>query len=236
VELNGELFRVDARYRVFLQPDYEAAVARVLHERVRPGACCLDVGAHIGAYALQLARWVGPAGRVIAFEPNRSTAAVLRRHLRMNGLEPIVTVEESAVGSGVGEAPLFGDAGSGLSRIGAPNPGAPSPTRPPGTVQVTTLDRYCADRAIAPDWILIDAEGYEFEVLSGACETVRARGDALSMVVELHPNLWESAGWTRARAERLLADLGRAAIPLQGQADSLAAHGAALLVPVDQGP
>jgi FkbM family methyltransferase len=228
--LNGEPFRVDARYRAFLHPDYEAAVARVLRGAVRPGATCIDVGAHIGAYALQLARWVGPAGRVIAFEPNRGTAAVLRRHLRMNGFESIVRVEASAVGAGEGEAALYGESGSGLSRLGAPNPGAPAPSPRRGTVAVTTIDRYCTASRLSPDWILIDAEGYEFDVLSGARATLAARGPALSIVVEMHPDLWASAGWTRARGEALLAALGRAPVPVEGQADPLGSHGPVLLV------
>jgi FkbM family methyltransferase len=227
--LNGEPFRIDARYRVFLHPEYEAGVARVLRDRVRPGATCIDVGAHIGAWALQLARWVGATGRVIAFEPNRATAGVLRRHLRMNGFEAIVAVEESAVGAGEGEAAFYGEAGSGLSRLGTPNPGTPVASPRRGTVPVTTIDRYCGAHGLVPDCMVVDAEGYEFDVLSGARQTIRSRGSGLVVVVEMHPNLWASAGWSRPAAERLLADLQLTATALDGQADALAAHGPVLL-------
>lgn len=202
-ELNGEPFRIDARYRVFLQPDYEAAVAAFLRPRVSAGQCALDIGAHIGAYALQMARWTAPGGRVIAFEPNPGTAAVLKRHLRMNQLENAVHVEQTALGKGPGSAAL--------------------------PVPVQTVDSYCAAHGIDPDWMLVYVEGYEFDVLAGSRETIARRGDALGIVIEVHPELWRLAGWSRPEAESLLASLGRRARPLTGQADALGAYGSVLL-------
>src|SRR5262245_25115059 len=38
-------------------------------EVVRPGMVALDVGANVGAYTMLLGQWVGPTGRVFAFEP-----------------------------------------------------------------------------------------------------------------------------------------------------------------------
>jgi FkbM family methyltransferase len=227
-ELNGQSFHVDPRYRAFLQPHYEADLAEFLRDRMRPGQTCLDIGAHIGIYALQAARWTAPGGRVIAFEPNPGTAAVLRRHIRMNGLERDVRVEEIALGRAPGAAPLFGDAGSGLTRLSAPNP-VDAEARHVGTVRVDTLDGYCAARGTAPDWILIDVEGFEFDVLAGACETIRARGPSLSIVVEIHPTLWEATGWTRAGVDSLMASIARRIVPLTGQRDPLGQYGSAVL-------
>ena len=47
---------------------------------VRPGGVVLEAGANVGAYTMLFAQWVGPAGRVFAFEPDpdgvcRSAAA-----------------------------------------------------------------------------------------------------------------------------------------------------------------
>jgi FkbM family methyltransferase len=229
VELNGEPFRIDARYRVFLQPNYEAAVAAFLRPRMRAGQCSIDVGAHIGAYVVQLARWTAPGGRVIAFEPNAGTASVLRRHLRMNGIEDAVRVEQTAVGRTPGRAAFFGEAGSGLSRMGSPNPSTPSAPAADSLVHVLTLDGYCADHALAPDWLLVDVEGYEFDVLAGAQETIARRGAALGIVVEIHPDLWQTAGWSRVEGEALLASLGLRARPLSGQVDPLGEYGTVLL-------
>jgi FkbM family methyltransferase len=230
-ELNGEIFRLDPRHRGFLQPHYEADVADFLRTRMRAGQLCLDIGAHIGAYALQVARWTAPDGRIVAFEPNPGTAAVLRRHISMNGLERRVHVEESALGRAAGAAAIFGEPASGLTRMAAANP-VDAEAQQIGTVRVGTVDEYCAAHALEPDWMLIDVEGFEFDVLSGAAATITRRGDRLSIVVEIHPGLWESTSWTRASVDGLLASIGRRIRPLTGQRDALGQYGTVLLEPV----
>jgi FkbM family methyltransferase len=230
IELNGEPFYIDARHRTFLQPDYEARVAAFLRAHVGPAALCLDVGAHIGAYAMQMARWVGPRGRVVAFEAHPGTAEILRRHVAMNDLGAVVQVEQTAVGSVEGSVRLFGGAGSGLSRVGGPPPGASLP--PPLDVPVTTIDRYCTGRGLSPDWMLVDVEGQEFAVLEGARGTLASCGPALSVIVEMHPSAWEGAGWSRERGQALLVSLGRQAVALTGQADPFTDYGAVSLEPL----
>jgi protein-L-isoaspartate O-methyltransferase len=54
---------------------YEPKVAAFLESRVKPGHICLDVGANVGYYVLQLAHWTGSVGHVVAFEPNPGRAA-----------------------------------------------------------------------------------------------------------------------------------------------------------------
>ncbi|MSU65186.1 MAG: hypothetical protein EXS38_03585 [Opitutus sp.] len=44
------------------------------------GWTCWDLGAHFGLYSVGLARRVGPAGQVAAFEPNPISFARLQRH------------------------------------------------------------------------------------------------------------------------------------------------------------
>lgn len=230
-QINGEPFRIDPRYRGFIQPDYEAELAGILRARMRPGQVSLDIGAHVGVHALQIARWTTPGGRVVAFEPNAGTAVVLRRHLRLNGFTDSVRVEDVALGRAPGTSMFFGEPGSGLSRLSAPNPDDPS--APKGTsVAVATVDDYCRTHALRPDWILIDVEGFEFDVLAGAAETIRERGRALSIVIEIHPTLWPTTGWTRASVEALLASLGRRPAPLVGQGDPLGDYGSIELLPV----
>src|SRR4051812_34977861 len=50
---------------------------RSLKGLCRPGGVALDVGAHHGITLIPLARWVGPGGRVHAFEANPENALVL---------------------------------------------------------------------------------------------------------------------------------------------------------------
>jgi len=61
-------------------------------QNVKPGETWLDVGAHYGYTAIALAKLVGSAGRVFAFEPSLSTAGFLDETRVLNGLDQIAVV------------------------------------------------------------------------------------------------------------------------------------------------
>jgi FkbM family methyltransferase len=75
------------------EPDLQAAVA----ELVQPGMLVYDVGANIGYISLLLARSVGAAGHVYAFEALPANLERLRLNLELSGLSERVTVVPAAV-------------------------------------------------------------------------------------------------------------------------------------------
>jgi FkbM family methyltransferase len=213
-DINGQIFRIDPRFRWSVWHAHERAVAEYLASQVKPGQCCFDVGANIGIYVLQLARWSAPDGRIVAFEPNPATLDVLHKHVEMNGLDLRVTVVPLAAGWHSGQAQLYDSrAGSGLSRLGAPHAGIMVPVEPTD-VPMTTIDDFCRQSGIIPDWILIDVEGYEYEVLLGAAETLRRYRPRV--VVELHAQVSSEAA--RAAGQRLLSELGLTPVVIPGAA------------------
>ena len=222
--INGVQYRVDARHRRRLAPEYDTPVAAFLRERVRPGQLCVDVGANVGVYVLQFAHWSAPDGKVIAFEPNPGALEALRRHIRLNGLEGRARVVPAAAGAAEGERTLFASEADGMSRLGAPNPELAAQARPV-QVPVVTLDGFFAREGLSPDWLFIDVEGFEVAVLEGARRTLAARGKQLGVVVEMHPNAWDTADTTRAQAEALFDELGVTPVPLTGQQEPLAEYG-----------
>jgi FkbM family methyltransferase len=223
-EINGVTYRIDPRYRTRLGQQYDAPVAAFIRERMRPGSLCIDVGANVGVYVLQFAHWSGERGRVVAFEPNPGAREVLLKHVGLNSLGERVEVVPAAVGARGESAVLFAAGADGMSRLGAPNELIADRVEEI-TVTVVTLDDFCASRSLQPDWLFIDIEGFEIAALEGARQIIGTRGDALNVVVEMHPNVWESAGTTRASAERLLDELGLRAIALTGQSDALGEYG-----------
>jgi len=222
----GTTFRIDPRCRWIRDPGYEAAVVSYLRGAVRPGDCCVDVGAHVGFYVLRMANWSAPGGRVVAFEPNPAARAVLRSNVALNDLRSRVTIEALAAGAAAGTASLFhsGET-SGLSRLEAPNPDSASGR--PVVVDVIALDAYCADAGLRPDWILIDAEGAELSVLEGAAGLLRE--SPVQVIVEMHGSLWSDRTQTASRFESLLRLCGRRAVPLTGQRDLFADYGTIVL-------
>jgi FkbM family methyltransferase len=219
--------RIDPRCRWIRNSSYEADVAGYLRAGVRPGQTCLDVGAHVGFYALQMAMWTAPGGRVIAFEPNPTARSVLQANVGLNQLNDRITVVAAAAGAAAGSADLFhsGDT-SGLSRLDAPNPASPSGA--PVRVPVVTLDEYCATHKIHPDWILVDAEGADQSVLEGAASLLT--NTPVQMVVEMHPTLWDPRHTTAAGFEAFVARCGRVAVPITGQRHPFVDYGTIALL------
>lgn len=214
--------RIDPRCRWIRNPSYEAAVVEYLRARIRPGDTCVDVGAHVGYYALQMALWTAPDGTVVAFEPNPLARDVLETNVRLNGLGDRIRVEPSAVADAPGTASLFhGAETTGLSRIHAPNPEAD-----PGRavqVPVVTLDAFCAQAAIDPAWILVDTEGLELQVLHGARRLLTQ--SRAGVVVEMHPDLWNDREATAKGIDALARESGRSVVALTGQTDALGGYG-----------
>jgi FkbM family methyltransferase len=169
-----------SRFRGLVYGTWEPDVVGVVVAAVKAGATAIDIGAHIGYYTLLLAKCVGPAGRVISFEPLPVNLALLRQNVQLNGLQQ-VQVQAQAVFSRNEELTItVPDHG--------PNSGEASVLPVEGAKQLrvpaTTLDSFCSSTAIRPDFLKMDVEGAEYEVLLGAKETIAQWRP--KMLIELH--------------------------------------------------
>lgn len=207
--INGEPLRIHPSTRHLLPHENEPALFAFLREQVMPGQFVLDIGAFLGSYAILEARRVGPEGRVLAFEPSPSTFALLQRHLAMNGLRaPQAEARCAAVGAVVGQRSLMTWDDEPYRNQVAPDGVAGVPVR------AVTLDDVLATEARLPDWIRMDVQGQEFDVLRGARELIHATRGALRIVVETHPDQWPDYGVAPADAHDVFASLGLRARPL----------------------
>ena len=198
----GETVRVLPEYaRLSWNPDEYHA----FRGAVRDGSIALDVGANAGAYALLLGQWVGPTGRVFAFEPSPSVFETLRRHVALNHLDAVVTPVAEAVGDQVGTAALVIAGTAGESHLILNDRRHDDVTI---DVSMTTVDAFCARMRLAPDFIKVDVEGAELAVLRGARQTIAARGSRLALFVEMHPSIWAAAGISADAVLAGIRDLG----------------------------
>jgi FkbM family methyltransferase len=206
--INGEPIRIDPRLRHMLPKENEATLFRFLSDSIRPGDVVFDIGAFLGTYAMLAARRSGASGRVFAFEPSPDSFAGLKRHLEMNGLdEPRVTARRAAVGAHEGRRVL-----TTFDHEPYRNMIAPSSFSNGTTVEVVTVDGTAAAIGRPPDWIRMDVQGLEFEVLQGATN-VLALGRT-KIVAEMHPDQWPDYGVQRSEATERFAALGLRARPL----------------------
>jgi FkbM family methyltransferase len=220
--INGSQFRIDPHHRHRLGNEYDPSVAEFFRTRIRSGQTCFDIGANVGVYVLQFANWLRPSGRVVAFEPNPGARSVLEYHVRINGISDRVTIVPSAVGQNSGTATLYAAGADGMSRLNAPNTAIADKVRPVD-VPVISVDDYVSQSGITPDTLMVDIEGFEIAAIAGAKRLIKEKRDLL-IVVEMHPNVWHSAGTTRTSAQKLLDELELIPLPLQGQSDTLGDH------------
>ncbi len=148
---------------------------------IKPGQTVVDVGGHIGVFALMAARRVGPTGRVIVFEPSPDSLRLLRRNLELNAM-PWVRLHEAALAEKDGDLLLY------TAADGEDNPAAdsliPSEHRRPVRVAVRTLDEELAREGVTSvDHLKIDVEGAELRVLDGGPKALAA---ARRVVMEIH--------------------------------------------------
>lgn len=155
--------RLDLR-RQRLEGDF---APRVAEELARPCEEVLDIGARWGTYTLLLARVVGPAGVVHAFEPNHQHSRALRTIARASGN---VHVHQFALSDEAGSAalhiPVLGDrASDGLASL----------ARPVGAHRTVQIERRrLDDLSLARiDFIKCDVEGHELSVFRGGEATLR---------------------------------------------------------------
>src|SRR5579862_9877674 len=85
---------------------FERGERRAFAALIKPGMSVLDIGAHAGLYTLIASKLVGPAGRVMAFEPSQRERARLMKHLAINR-RGNVTVQPVALGDVEGDATLY---------------------------------------------------------------------------------------------------------------------------------
>jgi FkbM family methyltransferase len=154
---------VDVFYEVFIENSYEK------HNKIKPGDIVFDVGANIGMFSIKAANSVGLNGKVIAIEPEPQNIRVL-----MENVKPFKNIEiiPKAAGSSIGEIDLSIGIHSGSHTVNNNNFSTSASNKI--SVPLETLDKIAKDQNIDEiNFIKIDVEGYELEVLKGAVNILK---------------------------------------------------------------
>jgi len=213
VKISGEQMLVFRNFRVAVDPQglgglvflHEILVGRIYDvAALRPGSdirVVFDAGANCGFFALfQSAQ--NPALTIYCFEPHPRTFQHLKRNIEANALTRVVPVH-AAVGAASGTCQINVSAESSMAIVSS---STVQFLNAPQSVEVPLmgLDDFAARRNVWPDFIKIDVEGFEVEVLRGARSCLRhCRG----IILEYHSEELKS------QCVRLLEEAGFNIVP-----------------------
>jgi len=161
------------RYGQGFRPKFTlTAEERFLQQLNLSAKTVFDVGGYIGILTLFFARAVGPTGRVVTFEPNPQNFTELLFNVNLNRLAQ-VSAFQIGLGSAAGVVPMQLD--PVYPSRGTLSAGWASRSDMLRRIDVTvdTLDRQIDAHGLPPpDFVKIDVEGFEWEVLQGMQKTI----------------------------------------------------------------
>jgi FkbM family methyltransferase len=134
----------------------------------------VDVGANIGSYTILASAEIG--AKSISIEPVPLTFCYLKDNIALNNIGNLVEAHNVGLAGSAGSIKFTGN-------LDTVNHVATNDDKNVIEVQVNTLD--CIVNTRNPCLIKIDVEGYESEVLKGACETL-INPSLKALIVELN--------------------------------------------------
>jgi FkbM family methyltransferase len=163
-------------FSIYALGAFEHSTVQTYRRLVRPGAVVLDIGANVGAHTLPLARLVGSAGRVYAFEPTDYAFNKLQRNLALNpDIASRVTAEQIMLTDRPDEeveAEIYSSWPlDGVGQLHAKHLGRPEVTT--GSRAVRLDDYLAAAGNERLDFIKLDVDGFECHVLGGGLATLK---------------------------------------------------------------
>ena len=164
------------------------------HFTPKQGDIVVDIGAHIGLYTIISSKRVGTNGKVIAIEADPGNFEMLNRNIKLNQLTNVIALNY-AVYSKETKIKLYLPSGeSGFTKYNTIVSDWANNEDKFVEVNANTLDYLLQLNQIREEevnWIKIDVEGAEFEVLKGATNVLSKSKD-IALLMELHgpPNVY----------------------------------------------
>jgi FkbM family methyltransferase len=166
------------------------------HFTPKEGDIVVDIGAHMGRYTIIGSKRVGMKGKVIAIEAHSRNYGILNRNIKLNHLTNIIALNYAAYSKMTQLKLYLPDEESGytmhhsimfnyLSSKYALNEKDKNKFI---QVRANTLDNLLQQNGISQEqvnWIKIDVEGAEYEVLKGATNILSKSKD-IALLIEVH--------------------------------------------------
>jgi FkbM family methyltransferase len=151
----------------------------------------VDVGAHMGRYTIISSKRVGPNGKVIAIEAHPGNFEMLNRNIKLNKLTNVIPLNYAVYSKQTKIKLYLPDEESGFTIYNTIMVNRAKPEGKFIEVNANTLDNLLLlqqQNGISHadvNWIKIDVEGAELEVLKGATNILSKSKD-IALLIEVH--------------------------------------------------
>ena len=208
-----DFFLEETAFKIVLDPDnggvdseifsdgvYEPEILKIIKQNLRSDSVFLDIGANIGQHSLYASRFVE---NVYAFEPIKKLYDQFMESCHINQIDNIY-IYNHALGNEEKILPIFGNSGN----MGASSLVTTENRKKIQDIQIKRLDDIVSESGIKIiDFIKLDVEGFELDVLLGAQQTIEKYKPIL--LIEYSPYFYNQTDKSiGSKILNLLFDLG----------------------------
>jgi FkbM family methyltransferase len=162
------------------------------HFTPKEGDIVVDVGAHIGPYTIIASKRVGSAGKVVAIEADPGNFDLLSRNIQLNKLSNVMALNYAAYSEEKKiklYLPSAGEESSSYTKYNTLMSDRARDDEKFVEVNANTLDCILLSKNMIKqeevNWIKIDVEGAEYEVLKGA-QDILSKSSNITLLIEIH--------------------------------------------------
>jgi FkbM family methyltransferase len=153
----------------------------------KPGDTVVDIGAHIGKYTIIASKRIGANGKVIAIEAHPVNYEMLNHNIKLNGLTNVTTLNYAVYSKETKIKLFLPDDKLDHTIYNTLIPSRAKYEEKFIEVNANTLDNLLQKNGIPREvnWIKIDVEGAELEVLKGAHD-IMSKSNNIAVFIEVH--------------------------------------------------
>ncbi len=158
---------------------WEKFETQLFIEHIEPDSVFVDVGANIGYYSTIAGELIGEQGAIISFEPEADNFRLLQKNTDASKCPHIKLINAALSNSNKTGQLYMSDDNLGDHRLYA---GGERPSQP---VRLLRGDDFFSGQRI--DFLKVDTQGAEYQVIDGLRNTIQNNVDHLKIVLEFWP-------------------------------------------------
>ena len=158
----------------------EPEFMHLFHEKIKTDSSVIDLGANIGYLTLYFKKVLNVKNKILAIEPEITNFKFLKENIKLNNLENEVICKNLAIADENIDKYLQVSNHSNLHKI--------TNEITSNKIKCKTLSTILKEENFVPDFIKMDVEGAEIEVVKGFREYLKKTKHKISILFEVHPN------------------------------------------------